>query len=563
MTDPVWMASPPEVHSALLSAGPGPGGLLTSAAAWSLLSAEYEATAGELDAILTAVQAGAWQGPSAEQYVAAHQPYLAWLALASADSVAAATRQQTTAAAYASALAAMPTLGELAANHATHAMLVGTNFFGINTIPIAVNEADYARMWIQAAVTMTTYQAVADAQVVSMPAAASAPPILKADAQSSDSGDGDDGGENPLGLPQWLVDALEKLGIGNSQLAHDPTVTNPINTFIADVLKNVGIHWNPGEGTLNGLDYDAYTNPGQWMFWVARSLELLEDFEQFGVMLTQNPVQAFQWLVSWALFDFPTHILEVATFLSENPALFAAVAGAGIAPIGSVGGLAGLAGLAVMPSPAMMPPVPPVAVPEVSAGAVIAPPTPAIATPPAPALVPAAAAPAAGTAAGPPPAPPPPAAPAAGFFPPYLVPPGIGTGSQLSGLASSSARKKTTEPDGAAAASVAEARRRAQQRRRHRAKTPGRGDEYLDMNVDVIPDWQASSDGSSPPGTTASRRGAGTLGFAGTEGGGSAEIAGLVTLPADLLGDGPRVPLMPASWEGDHNSPHDRGPGRD
>ncbi|GAA4531861.1 PPE family protein [Mycobacterium paraffinicum] len=492
MTAPVWMAFPPEVHSAQLSSGPGPAGLLAASAAWSSLSTTYASAADELSATLAATQAGAWEGPTAEQYAAAHAPYLAWLMRASTDSAAAAARHETAATAYTAAVAAMPTVPELAANHTIHGALVATNFFGVNTIPIAVNEADYARMWVQAATTMSTYQAVSTAAVASTPQTGPAPQIVQATDSGQDSDDDgivDNDGGNPYQLSWWINRFTEIFQTIERDLAEFPT--DPADA-LEDLIQDI---FGPA-----GLIADEFTHLG----------EALQAFPQLA---------AIPFIVPGG---FAGGIAGLSLMAGIQPAQAPVAAPAALAPAPNAPVVGG-APVVVSAAPATVP-------------APTSPPT-SPAPSPAPASAPATA------------APPPPSTGAEGAAYPYIVGgPTVGSGTGTSARA----QRKAPEPDSAAAAAAASASAREAQRARRRRRAPMK-DRYRGYEfVDLEPDTDSAGDPFDDAGwSVASDRGAGPLGFAGTARKGGADAAGLATLAGDEFGGGPTLPMLPGSWEPD------------
>ncbi|ERG69181.1 PPE family protein [Segniliparus rugosus] len=248
MSAPIWFAFPPETHSSLLSAGPGPGSLLAAAGQMQTLAEQYVDAQAQLSEQLGLVRSGLWEGEAADRFVAAYQPFLAWLGEAAATAVAASARYEDVAAGYAAALAAMPTLGELAANHAAHALLESTNFLGINTVPIALNEADYVRMWIQAGETMTAYQSVVEQNLATMPSTPPAPSVLAA--EGGGAGESPEGGStDPVKwLNKQLQEFVKKIGDLADSILPAPLanvvgqIVNSMSSFLGGQVFNIVSH---------------------------------------------------------------------------------------------------------------------------------------------------------------------------------------------------------------------------------------------------------------------------------------------------------------------------------
>jgi PPE-repeat protein len=148
---------PPEVNSARMYAGPGPGPMLAAASAWDGLAAELQSTAASYRAAISELTGGPWLGSSSASMAAAATPYLDWMTTTAGQAEQTATQARATAAAYEAAFAMTVPPAVIAANRSLLMTLIATNVLGQNTAAIAATEVHYAEMWAQDATAMYGY----------------------------------------------------------------------------------------------------------------------------------------------------------------------------------------------------------------------------------------------------------------------------------------------------------------------------------------------------------------------------------------------------------------------
>jgi PPE-repeat protein len=160
---------PPEINSGRMYTGPGSGPMLAAAQAWGSLADELYTAASAYQSVVSELTSGSWSGPSSTSMTTAAGTYVEWLSATAAQAEETAAQGRAAAAGYEAAFAMTVPPPEIAANRSLLAVLVATNFLGMNTPAIAATEAQYAEMWAQDAVAMYSYAGSSAAATVLSP----------------------------------------------------------------------------------------------------------------------------------------------------------------------------------------------------------------------------------------------------------------------------------------------------------------------------------------------------------------------------------------------------------
>ncbi|AGL31017.1 PPE family protein [Mycobacterium tuberculosis EAI5/NITR206] len=134
---------PPEINSALMFAGAGPGPMLAAASAWTGLAGDLGSAAASFSAVTSQLATGSWQGPASAAMTGVAASYARWLTTAAAQAEQAAGQAQAAVSAFEAALAATVHPGAVSANRGRLRSLV-VDWWG--TPAIAEVEAVYEQV---------------------------------------------------------------------------------------------------------------------------------------------------------------------------------------------------------------------------------------------------------------------------------------------------------------------------------------------------------------------------------------------------------------------------------
>jgi PPE-repeat protein len=292
-------ALPPEINSGRMYSGPGSAPMLAAAAGWDELSGELYSAAASYSSVISGLTGGSWKGPASASMAAAAATYVAWMGAAATQAEQAAIQARAAASAFESAFAATVPPPIIAANRAQLAMLVASNFLGINTAAIMATEAQYSEMWAQDAAAMYGYDG-------SSAAAATLTPFTPPQQNT-----------NPAGL------AAQNAAVANSGGTQTST---SVDTIIQQILADINKALEPD--TVNSGISAFATAPSI----ILSALSALSAGSKSAATAADSTVAA--------LTDVSAGLGRVATTLgSVGTAPVGGMASAGLARAASVGAL--------------------------------------------------------------------------------------------------------------------------------------------------------------------------------------------------------------------------------